>query len=136
MLKNIKYETKDINEVVLDLAEEIKRGWKLYGFCYPHIEASFGGPTEITVEVTLTNGKWHTQLLRGRVMRMYEYLVSYWFLQEGCLTPSHGTTEIYRKKKIQTLKDISELNKFIEERIEGASNLGIYNFILLGRNEH
>ena len=57
MLKNIKYETKDINEVVLDLAEEIKMGWKLYGFCYPCIEASLCFNPEITIEVTLTNGK-------------------------------------------------------------------------------
>lgn len=57
MLKNIKYETKDINEVVLDLAEEIKMGWKLCGFGWPNIECSFGCGPEITVEVTLTNNK-------------------------------------------------------------------------------
>ena len=56
MLKNIKYETKDINEVVLDLAEEIKLGWKLYSFSWPYVEATFGDP-EITIEVTLTNSK-------------------------------------------------------------------------------
>ena len=57
MLKNIKYETKDINDVVLDLADEIKLGWKLYSFCYPYVEASLCCKPEITVEVTLTNGK-------------------------------------------------------------------------------
>ena len=57
MLKNIKYETKDINEVVLDLAEEIKLGWKLYSFGVPCIETSLCCKPEITVEVTLTNGK-------------------------------------------------------------------------------
>ena len=56
MLKNIKYETKDINEVVLDLAEEIKMGWKLHSLGWPNIECSFYS-TEITVEVTLTNSK-------------------------------------------------------------------------------
>ena len=57
MLKNIKYETKDINEVVLDLAEEIKLGWKLHSFGMPCIETSLCCKPEITVEVTLTNGK-------------------------------------------------------------------------------
>lgn len=57
MLKNIKYETKDINEVILDLADEIKLGWKLYSFGMPCIEATFCYKPEITVEVTLTDGK-------------------------------------------------------------------------------
>ena len=57
MLKNIKYETKDINEVVLDLAEEIKMGWKLYSVSTTHIEMSLCCRPEITVEVTLTNSK-------------------------------------------------------------------------------
>lgn len=57
MLKQIKYETKDINEVVLDLAEEIKMGWKLYRFGAPSIECSLCYKPEITVEVTLTNSK-------------------------------------------------------------------------------
>ncbi len=54
MLKNIKYETKDINEVVLDLAEEIKLGWKLYRISTPCIESSLCCRPEITVELTLT----------------------------------------------------------------------------------
>ena len=55
MLKNIKYETKDINEVVLDLAEEIKLGWRLYSCSVPYVEASICCRPDITVEVTLTN---------------------------------------------------------------------------------
>lgn len=55
MLKNIKYETKDINDVVLDLAEEIKLGWRLYSFSWPYVEHSMGIKPDITVEVTLTN---------------------------------------------------------------------------------
>lgn len=69
-------------------------------------------------------------------MKKYCYLVSYWFLQEGFLTPSHGTSQIYRKNKIKTFDDINELNKFITDGIEGVSNLGIYNFILIGRVKH
>ena len=54
MLKNIKYETKDINDVVLDLAEEIKLGWRLYSFGWPNVEASLCSKPNITVEVTLS----------------------------------------------------------------------------------
>ena len=57
MIKNIKYETKDINEVVLDLAEEIKLGWRLYSVCTPCIETTLSYKPEITVEVALTSGK-------------------------------------------------------------------------------
>ena len=57
MLKEIKYETKDINEVVLDLAEEIKLGWRLYSFGMPEIEATLCCRPEITCKVTLTNCK-------------------------------------------------------------------------------
>ena len=54
MLKNIKYETKDINDVVLDLAEEIKLGWRLYSFSMPYIESILACHPDITVEVTLS----------------------------------------------------------------------------------
>ena len=53
MLKKIEYETKDINEVVLDLAEEIKLGWRLHSFRYPNVEHSVCCHPKITVEVTL-----------------------------------------------------------------------------------
>ena len=53
MLKNIKYETKSIEEVVLDLSDEIKNGWKIHSFGYPNIEMSFRCNPDITVEVTL-----------------------------------------------------------------------------------
>lgn len=66
----------------------------------------------------------------------YEYLVAYHYSGEGYLTPCTGTTLISRKKKIKTIEDILELNKYIEGKIEGASNLGIYNFILLGRKRY
>ena len=53
MLKKIEYEVKDINEVVLDLAEEIKLGWYLCGFGWPDIEYTTCCHPKITVEVTL-----------------------------------------------------------------------------------
>jgi hypothetical protein len=53
MLKTIKYETKDINDVVLDLADEIKNGWKLYSFGWPNVEISCRCNPDIAVEVTL-----------------------------------------------------------------------------------
>ncbi len=69
-------------------------------------------------------------------MKMYDYLVSYNFSAQGYLTHSTGTMQISRKKKIKTFEDINEVVKCITESIEGASNLSIYNFILLGRNKH
>ena len=59
MLKEIKYETKDINDVVLDLAEEIKLGWKLHSFSWPYVEASICCSSNITVEVTLSKEFQH-----------------------------------------------------------------------------
>ena len=54
MLKEIKYETTDINKVVLDLADEIKNGWKLYSFGWPCMEMSCCARPDITVEVKLS----------------------------------------------------------------------------------
>ena len=65
---------------------------------------------------------------------MYDYIITYKFSKEGYLAPSEGTIQISRKKKIKTFEDVNDLKKFIEERTEGASNVGIYNIILLGRN--
>ena len=69
-------------------------------------------------------------------MKTYDYLVSYHFDAKGYLTPCHGTVQISRKKKIKTFEDINEINKLIAESIDGATNLSIYNFVLLGRNKH
>lgn len=69
-------------------------------------------------------------------MKMYDYLVAYNFSAKGYLTPSTGTIQISRKKKIKTFEDINELNKDIESNIDGSYNVSIYNFILLGRNKH
>ena len=69
-------------------------------------------------------------------MKMYDYLVSYNFAQEGYLTYSTGTMKLSRKKKIKTFEDIDDVSKFIASQIEGASNLTVYNFILLGRYKH
>ena len=69
-------------------------------------------------------------------MKMYDYLVAYNFSADGYLTPCSGTMQISRKKKIKTFEDINAANKFITENIEGSRNVSIYNFILLGRNNH
>lgn len=69
-------------------------------------------------------------------MKMYDYLVAYIVSREGYLTPCYGTNQISRKKKIKTFEDINELNKLLADRIDGATTLSIYNFILLGRNKH
>lgn len=69
-------------------------------------------------------------------MKMYDYLISYICTQEGYITPSRGTIQVSRKKKIKTFEDINELNKLIADRMDGVSSLSIYHFILLGRNKH
>ena len=67
-------------------------------------------------------------------MKMYDYLVSYNFSAKGYLTPGTGVIQISRPKKIKTFEDINELASYITSRIDGAENLSIYNFILLGRH--
>ena len=69
-------------------------------------------------------------------MKMYDYLVAYNFNAEGYLTPCSGTMQISRKKKINSFEELTSVRKFIEEQIPGASNVSVYNFILLGRNKH
>ena len=69
-------------------------------------------------------------------MKMYDYLVAYHFSRDGQIGASYGATQISRKHKIKTFKDLEELRDFIASQIEGAYNVGIYNFILLGRNKH
>ena len=54
MLKEIKYETKDVNEIFVDIAEEIKNGWKLYSFSMPCVESSLCCKPEITMEVSFS----------------------------------------------------------------------------------
>ena len=68
-------------------------------------------------------------------MRRYCYLVSYWFKRDDSISLYHGTTQLFRKNKIKTFEDINEINKFIQDGIDGALNLGTYNFILLGREK-
>lgn len=69
-------------------------------------------------------------------MKMYDYLISYHFSRDECLTPCCGSAQISRKKKIKTFEDINDLTKFVENNVDGAYNIGIYNIILLGRNKH
>lgn len=69
-------------------------------------------------------------------MKTYDYLVSYTFDKVGCLTWCHDTSLISRTKKIKTFEDIKEISKLLENNIDGAKNIGINNFILLGKNKH
>ena len=69
-------------------------------------------------------------------MKMYDYLVAYNFNADGYLTPCSGTIQLSQKKKIKNFEDLNEITKFITEHIEGAKDVSIYNFILLGRNKH
>ncbi len=54
MLKKVEYETKDVNEIFIDIAEEIKNGWKLYGFNMPCFECSLSCNPKITMEVSFS----------------------------------------------------------------------------------
>lgn len=69
-------------------------------------------------------------------MKTYDYLVAYNFNADGYLTHSTGTMCISREKKLDTFEELNSLVKFITEQIPGAKNVSVYNFVLLGRNEH
>lgn len=69
-------------------------------------------------------------------MKTYDYLAAYNFEKKGYLTHCSGTMLISRTKKIKTIEDVTELTKFIERSIDGAFNVNVYNFILLGRNKY
>lgn len=69
-------------------------------------------------------------------MKMYDYLVAYNFEADGYLTHSTGTMGVSRENKIDTFKELDSLVEFITEQIPGAKNVSVYNFVLLGRNEH
>ena len=66
-------------------------------------------------------------------MKMYQYLVSYTFEKDGYITYCTGSAQIYRKYKIKNFEDLNELVDYLTKNIEGARNLTIFNFILLGR---
>ena len=64
-------------------------------------------------------------------MKMYQYLVSYTFEREGCLTWCTGSAQIYRNHKIRNFDDLNEIISYLTKEIEGARNLSISNFICL-----
>lgn len=53
MLKKIEYEAKNIEEVILDLADEIKNDWKIHSWRMMHMDFSAFGEANMTVEVTM-----------------------------------------------------------------------------------
>ena len=53
MRKKIEYEINKIEDVVVDLADEVKNGWKIGLFGWPQIESSIGERVTFTVEVEL-----------------------------------------------------------------------------------
>ena len=69
-------------------------------------------------------------------MKMHDYLISYTFSAEGCLTFSNGMSYISRVKKINNIEEAESARKFIESGISGAKNLAINNIVYLGRNKH
>ena len=75
-------------------------------------------------------------------MKMYDYLVAYKFNAEEYLTTCDGTIGISRKKKITNFDELNSVKTYIEnmlkenKSLKGVTNVSIYNFILLGRNDH
>lgn len=69
-------------------------------------------------------------------MKMYDYLVAYNFNRDEYLTICSGAMQLSRKKKIDSFEELNSVTQFIAERVKGAKNVCIYNFILLGRNKH
>ena len=74
-------------------------------------------------------------------MLMYDYLVAYKFTAKGYITTNDGTMTISRKNKINSIEELEITRKFIEESLinhgyKEVANVGIYNLILLGRNNH
>ena len=72
-------------------------------------------------------------------MLMYDYLVAYKFNAKGYITTNDGTMCISRKNKIDSIEELELTRKFIEDSLinhgyEEVSNVGIYNLVLLGRN--
>lgn len=53
MLKKIEYEARKIEDVVIDLADEIKNGWRVCSFSYPNVHIGCVGEMDMTVEITL-----------------------------------------------------------------------------------
>ena len=67
--------------------------------------------------------------------KMYQYLVIYSCKKDGFLGACTVVSQIYRDKKIKSFNDINALTAYLTETNEGVSNVGIMNFILLGRHK-
>lgn len=53
MLKKIEYESSNVEEVIVDLADEIKNGWRICSFSYPNVHIGCVGEMDMTFEITL-----------------------------------------------------------------------------------
>ena len=67
--------------------------------------------------------------------KMYQYLVTFSCKKDGFLGACTVVSQIYRDKKIKSFNDINALTAYLTETNEGVSNVGIMNFILLGRHK-
>ena len=77
--------------------------------------------------------------MRGELVlimkKMYQYLVIFSCKKDGVLGACTVVSQIYRNKKIKSFNDINALTAYLTETNEGVSNVGITNFILLGRHK-
>ena len=73
-------------------------------------------------------------------MKMYDYLVAYNFFARGYLTPGTGSMCVSRTNKINSPEEVQLLTSFVTEQlakqVPDVTSVSVYNFILLGRNEH
>ena len=53
MIKKMEYECKRIEDVVLDLADEIQNGWRIYSIGPYTTHCGYVGEIDMTIEVTL-----------------------------------------------------------------------------------
>lgn len=67
--------------------------------------------------------------------KMYQYLVTYSCKKDDIFGACTVVSQIYRAKKIKSFDDINSLITYLTETNEGISNVGITNFILLGRHK-
>ena len=67
--------------------------------------------------------------------KLYQYLVTFSCKKDGILGACTVVSQIYRDKKIKSFNDINSLTTYLTETNEGVSNVGIMNFILLGRHK-
>lgn len=71
-------------------------------------------------------------------MKWYDYLIAYSFEKDENEITTHynGSTQLSRKRKINSFEEIDSVIDFLTKQNEGAKNLIINNIMYLGKNRH